>query len=276
MPKMSHAIAGWTSHPHLAAPNPSHSARTVQLRLPLPNDLLARPGLWKYERVKRSPLIMVLSILLSVGLHALALYGFNHRAPPIRMAVVDEGPLIQMVMPDLKDDEEKPIDSLDSEEPMENPGITVPMLADIPTLVPVNAFVQPLDFTPTLPTNLDSVRLTAVPVNIARGSGTAEKLGKIFDVSQLDRQPQAIFQPPPPFPVDLRKDYQEAMVVLGFIITVKGEVVSPYIIEAQVRRFGDAAMAGVTKWKFRPGMKAGRPVNTRTQITISFRVTQDD
>jgi periplasmic protein TonB len=210
--------------------------------------------------------------LSSVGLHALALYGFNHRAPPRRAALVDEGPIIQLVMPDLKDDEEKPIESLDNDDSMESPAIAVPMLADIPTIVPLNAFVQPLDFTPALPTNLDSVRLSAVPVNIARGSATGAKLGQIFDVSQLDRQPQAIFQPAPVFPFELRKEYTEATVVLGFIITTKGEVVNPYVISSGVRRFEDAAVEGVVKWKFRPGMKAGRPVNTRTQITIQFRV----
>jgi protein TonB len=247
----------------------------VQLSLPISSLPPAQPGLWKYERVKRSPLIMVLAVMLSVGAHAFALYGLNFRAPKPKAVAVDEGPLIQMVMPDLKDDEEKPVENLDNEEAMENPGIAVPMLADLPTIVPINAFVQPLDFTPQLPTNIDSIGLSAIPVNIARGSGTAEKLGKIFDVAQLDRQPQAIFQPAPPFPVQLRKDYALANVVLGFIITSKGEVVSPYVISSEVRGFEESALSGVLKWKFRPGMKGGRPVNTRTQITITFRVSED-
>jgi periplasmic protein TonB len=272
MPKMSHAIAGWPHHPTHSRPVTDHS---VQKRSPIPNTLPDQPGLWRYERVTRSPLVMALAILSSVGLHALALYGFNHRAPPRKVAAVEEV-IIQMVMPDLQDDEEKPVESLDMEDAAESPAISVPMLADIPTIVPVNAFVQPLDFTPTLPTNLDSVHLSAVPVNIARGSASAARLGEIFDVSQLDRQPQAIFQPPPAFPFELRKDYAEAVVVLGFIITTKGEVVNPYVISSEVRRFEEAAITGVLKWKFRPGMRAGRPVNTRTQIAITFRVGDGD
>ena len=246
------------------------------MRLPIPENLPARPGLWRYETVARSPMIMVLAVLASIGVHAIALYGFNHRAPPRKAAVVDEGPFIQLVMPDLKDDEEVPVESLENDEAMESPAIAVPMLADIPTIVPLNAFVQPLDFTPSLPSNLDSVRLSAVPVNIARGSGTATKLSNIFDVSQLDRLPQSIFQPPPTFPFELRKEYTEAEVVVGFIITTKGEVVNPYVISSGIRRFEDAALQGVLKWKFRPGMKAGRPVNTRTQISIQFKVTAED
>jgi protein TonB len=115
-----------------------------------------------------------------------------------------------------------------------------------------------------------------VPVNIARGSGTGEKIGKIFDVSQLDRQPQAIFQSPPVFPAELRREYPECTVVVGFIITAKGEVAAPYVISSEVRRFEEAALAGVLKWKFKPGFKGGRPVNTRTQIAIYFRVTDGE
>jgi protein TonB len=270
MPKMSHAIEGW--------PHPSslpHPVRSAPIRRHWPSGLPDRPGLWKYERVTRSRSVVALSILASVGLHAFALLGFNHPAPPPRPVLVDDGPLIQMTMPDLKDDEEKPVENLGEEEAMPDPGITVPMLADVLTIVPVDAFVQPLDFTPKLDVDPNAVRLAAIPVNIARGSGAAEKIGKIFDVSQLDRQPQPVFQPAPAFPPELRREYPECTVVVGFIINAKGEVVAPYIISSEVRRFEAAALTGVMRWKFKPGYKGGRAVNTRTQIAIYFRVTDE-
>jgi periplasmic protein TonB len=215
-------------------------------------------------------------VFMSIGLHAIALLGFNHRAPPPKAVMVDDGPLIQMVMPDLSDDEEKPVEALDDSEAMEAPAISVPMLADIPTIVPVNAFVQPLDFTPALTVDPNSMRMTAIPVNIARGSSQVEKLGKIFDVSQLDRQPQALFQPAPNFPMELKSEFPETSVTLEFIINTRGEVLMPRAIASRHRRFEEAAITGVLKWKFKPGYKGGRPVNTRTQITITFRVTESD
>lgn len=265
MPKMSHAIEGW--HPQ---PQPAH-----------PIEYLAghrRPsappsGLWKYRTNNRSRGVVALSVFLSIGLHALALLGFNTRPPPPKAVVVDDGPLIQMTMPDLEDDEEKPVESLDDSEAMEAPAIAVPMLADIPTIVPVNAFVQPLDFTPQLNMDPDAMRMSAIPVNIARGSAQAEKIGQIFDISQLDRQPQAIFQPAPTFPMDLKNEFPESSVTLEFIISTKGEVLMPRAISSRHRRFEEAAINGVLKWKFKPGQRGGRPVNTRTQITIMFRVT---
>ncbi|AOS44512.1 Gram-negative bacterial tonB protein [Lacunisphaera limnophila] len=216
-----------------------------------------------------------MSVLVSAGLHALVLLGFNHRAPPPPPVIVDDGPLIQMVMPDIEEEEEKPVETLDDMVEADAPAISVPMLVDVPTIVPVDAFVQPLDFTPVVTVDPNSVRMSAIPVNIARGSGTGEKLGKIFDISQLDRQPQAVFQPAPVFPVDLKSTYSESAVTMEFIINTKGEVLMPRAVASQHRRFEEAAIAGLLKWKFKPGAKGGRPVNTRTQITIKFRVLKD-
>jgi protein TonB len=237
--------------------------------------LPATPGLWRYPTVTRSRWVLVLSVIVSAGFHVWALLGFNDRPLPPPPRIVDDGPLLQIEMPDLHEDEEEPVESLDDAEAVETPAISVPMLADVPTIVPVNAFVQPLDFTPNLNVDPDSMRQSVIPVNIARGSGGAAKLGKIFDISQLDRQPQAVFQPPPVFPVDMRNSFSEAVVVMEFIINAKGDVVFPRAVSSPNRRFEDAASAGLLKWRFKPGYKGGRPVNTRSQITITFRITSD-
>lgn len=265
MPKMTHAIEGW--------PRQHQPAHPIEYIAGRRHAVADQPGLWKYRTMDRSRWVVALAVFVSIGLHVIALLGFNHRPPPPKAVAVDDGPLIQMEMPDLKDDEEEPVESLDSEA-MEAPAIAVPMLADIPTIVPVNAFVQPLDFTPAINVDPNAVRMSAIPVNIARGSGQMEKLGKIFDVSQLDRQPQALFQPAPQFPAELRSTYVEADVTLEFIINTKGEVLMPRSIASPARRFEEAAINGILKWKFKPGQRGGRPVNTRTQITIKFRVTE--
>jgi protein TonB len=231
-----------------------------------------RPGLWKYRTLRRSRWSLAFSVLFSLGLHALALLGFNDRKPVVKPVRVADEPVIQLVMPDLKEEEIDPVEDLGEEPPTEAPSIAVPLLADVPSIVPIDAFVQPLDFTPALPSNLDSVRLSAIPVNVARNSGAAERLGKIFDVAQLDRQPEPTFRPSPVFPPELRKEYAESAVLLEFIITAKGEVVAPRSLASDHRRFEEAAIRAVEKWRFRPGYKGGRPVNTRTQITIQFRV----
>jgi protein TonB len=48
--------------------------------------------------------------------------------------------------------------------------------------------------------------------------------------------------------------------------------VAPLVTDSSHHGFDDAAMVGVSKWKFRPGMKAGRKVNTRVRQMITFTV----
>lgn len=269
---MPEVIVGLPRRTPLDYPTPTRNGRPAAAGKDAPPEA----GLWKYRVARSSRVSTAIGILVSVSIHALALLAFNRHAPPPKRVVVDDGPLIQMTMPDLKDDEEKPVETIDEEQAVEDPGIAVPSLVDLPTLVPVNAFVQPLQYTPDLPKNLDASKMTQIPVNIARGTVAPEKLGKIFDISQLDRQPQAILQPAPVFPPELTKEFTESSVFLEFIITAKGEVVNPRALRSEHRRFEEAAIRGVLKWKFRPGMKGGRAVNTRTQIEIRFRVGSND
>ena len=271
MSRTSHTAAGWGLETI-----PMVRDRQAAPRGLAANSVAQPAGLWKYRTLHRSRWIMALSILFSIGLHAFALLGFNQRHAVAKRASVADDPVIQMTMPDLEEDKIDPVDALGEEQPPENPAIAVPMLADLPTLVPIDSFVQPLDFTPALLANLDAVRLSVIPTNVARNSGSLERLGKIFDVSQLDRQPEAIVQPSPVFPPELMKVYPESTVKLEFIITSRGEVVAPSVITSEHGRFADAAIRAVDKWKFRPGFKAGRPVNTRTQIAIHFRVTNEN
>jgi protein TonB len=231
-------------------------------------------GSWKYRPVARSRSTVVISAILSAGLHAWVLLGFNHPQAAPRPAAVAEEPIILMTMPELEEEEEKPVEALDEQPTEENLGVVVPMLADVPTIVPVDALVQPLDVRPVITANVDRAALTSIPTNIARSGNPGAKLGKVFDVSQLDRQPQAIAQPPPEFPLELRKIYTTSTVTMEFIITSKGDVVEPRAISSEERRFADSASMGVVRWKFRPGMKGGRPVNTRVRIAINFRVDQ--
>ena len=270
MSRLSHTIPGWG----IESSPPASDRKGTPLVQPAVG--VAKPaGLWKFRTLQRSRGVLAFSILFSIGLHALALLGFNQRPPAVKLVRVADEPVIQMTMPDLEEEKVDPVEAL-GEQPPEAPTVAVPMLADLPTLVPIDSFVQPLDFTPAVPAKLDAVRLSAIPVNAARNSGVAERLGKIFDVSQLDRQPVPTIRPSPVFPPELKKDYPESVVTLEFIITSKGDVVAPSVLSSEHGRFAAEAIRAVEKWKFRPGMKAGRPVNTRTQIAINFRLLKDN
>lgn len=228
-------------------------------------------GDWKYRTPRHGRPIILLAVFVSALLHLVVLYGFNRRPPKQVAKAVDDTAVVQLVMPELKDlDEPEPVEDLSGDEAAAA-AVPVPLLMDTPTMVPVNAFVQPLDFHPPLDANLSGANLTSIPVHIARGGNVAEKLGKVFDLSQLDRVPEPIVQAPPLFPVEM-KDVESAEVAVEFIVDSHGNVQDPFVRATTERGFEEAAIKGVSKWKFRPGIKSGRKVNTRMRVTILFRI----
>lgn len=232
-------------------------------------------GSWHYERSDRPWLLLLLSLFISGTLHAVLLYGFNAPKKVVRAAVAQEIEIVQITMPDLKEDEEPPVEDLAGQEPDESPAVAVPMLADVPSAVNVSAFVQPLQYVPEVNSNLAAAKVSQIPLHIARGGRSLASLGQIFEISQLDRAPTPIAQPSPVFPFQLKKDYSEAVVWVEFIVDPAGNVVNPVAQPAVHRDFETAAVAGVAKWKFRPGQKAGKKVSTRVRVPLRFEVVPD-
>jgi protein TonB len=91
----------------------------------------------------------------------------------------------------------------------------------------------------------------------------------------LDRRPEPIVQAQPNYPFEMKRGGIEAQVRVGFIVNSKGDVILPYVVSATHTGFDHAAIEAVLKWKFRPGMKNGRKVNTRVEQPMNFTVDQN-
>ena len=231
----------------------------------------SRAGDWHYDGLGRRRFSWV-ALLVSAGMHGLLLWGGGPRPAPRPAAVVETERVVQMVMPPLDDDEEKPVEELDSAEEM--PAVEVPRLVDVPTTVSLNSFVQPLEMNVALQTSLDASKLTSIPVRIAAaGSRPGAGLRNLFDISQLDRGPEPIAQPQPIFPANLRNEVSEAEVVVEFIVDTHGQTRDVHAVSSTHTGFDRAAVEGVIRWRFRAGMKDGRKVNTLVRIPIRFTVT---
>ena len=227
---------------------------------------------FRYRGIPPRSRIPWLAIIASVGLHAVGLLAFNGRPGAKKHVVVEEAPSEIMMMPDLTEpDEEKP-QELTDDEPMTAPTVQVPMLADVPSMVPVNAFTQLID--PTVPMRNEAAinSVIAIPVNIQRGRPDTSRIKDLFNIADLDRIPEPIVQTPPQFPYSLKEEAPVARVRLGFIVSSKGDVIMPYVISSTHRGFERPALEAVLKWKFKPGMRAGRKVNTRVEQPIDFKV----
>lgn len=232
-------------------------------------------GDWHYLGLPKTSRIPWFAALISAGLHAGLLWGGGIRRAYHPPAMVKEEPIVQLVMPPIDEDEEKPVEELENQtEP--DPGVQVPQLADVPTMVDVtNAFVQPLDMRAALQNNLDGSKLTTIPLRIAP-AGRPSGLKNFFDLSQLDHVPEPVVQPAPEFPYNLKKDVDRAEVVVEFIVDTHGDTRDIRVLSSTHAGFERASMEGVAKWRFRPGLKAGRKVNTRMMVPIRFFVQAGD
>jgi TonB family protein len=248
-----------------------------RVRVPLPVASAANePHAWRYQIPGgRRGGRLILAIGVAGGLHALALLGFNTKAPTVVVAPPDQ-PLIELslVADVAKLEEPELVDASEPGEAAPADAGYVPMLADIPMTVDVStAFVQQMDFSSLQPkTDLSAAKVVSIPSSIRRGGGTGQGLKEIFSLAQLDRIPEALFQPPPVFPAALRKDVETARVEVEFVVTAKGEVTDVQVVSATFPGFENASIAGVSRWQFRPGMKAGKKVNTRMRVPLIFRV----
>ena len=248
------------------------------VRAPPPGQYLPpKPGSWRYGGRPRSRWIPVGSILVSVGFHVGLLYGFRastNKAPPFQPEVLMSLDLVPPIMEDLEDPE--PVVS-DEPTPVEDLGIQVPMQSDAPQLPQPSDFVQQLDFASMNPhPDIDRPKVFTIPGNINRGGKGGEGLGKIFDLKDLDRQPVPIFQPAPVAPKTLTNDGAFGTVNVEFVVLVDGTVSQLLSRDSTDYRFNEAAMRGVAKWKFKPGMKNGRRVNTRMMVPIVFKPKTGD
>lgn len=229
-------------------------------------------GAWHYAGPTKTRRFTYLAVLVSVGIHVAFLFGFN--APKKKVVVVHQETVIALTleMPDLKElDEPEPLPTDDPADALD-PGVLVPMLADAPQIPQPSDFVQQIDFASLVEQpDLSKANLTTIPDHISRGGKTGEGVGKIFDLAELDREPVVTFRSPVVVPPALKRDLLVETVRVEFVVNAQGRVVNTFVRESSDHRYDDAAMYGVGKWKFRPGMKGGRKVASRMAVPIVFR-----
>jgi TonB family protein len=244
-------------------------------RISRPSPNVARfMGSWRYVGGPRSRKVAAFAICLSAGLHAGLFLGI-HREQSKALGAAPKSPVIELslMLADLKDLEEPEPVSNDEPAVKLEPAEFVPMQADQPQVVQANDFVQELDFASLLPPpEMNRVKTFSIPDHINRTGKAGDAAVKIFDLSDLDRAPEAIVRPPPVYPQALVHDAYKATVVVEFVIELDGRVKTAFVVESTHASFDAAAIAGVEKWKYRPGIRQGRKVRTRMQVPIIFSV----
>lgn len=216
-------------------------------------------------------------MVFSAAFHGGVFFGIGHHPPPPKRVVVDDSIAVNFVMPDLKELEE-PDRVSDQEEPPADLGLSVPTLADVPTQVDLSeAFVQQIDYSTLVPQqDLKAAATISIPTHISRGTKLGEGMGKIFDLKDLDRAPEPLVKIAPAVPPGLRQSGTHVEMSVLFVVDPNGVVRNPEILRSSDRRFEDAALIAISKWKFRPGLKGGRRVNVRMIQPLIFDVREEE
>ncbi|HTZ20458.1 MAG TPA: TonB family protein [Opitutaceae bacterium] len=97
----------------------------------------------------------------------------------------------------------------------------------------------------------------------------------LFAMAELDQQPVVRSQAFPVYPSELRNSGISGGVVVAFIVSTTGTVLEPTIVSSDRREFEAPAVQAVSKWKFKPGRKGGRVVNTKVLAPVGFAVGGD-
>lgn len=232
-------------------------------------------GAWHYDGRHNSRAALIAAMVLSAGLHAALLLGIGPPRQKAAAAAPQDTFMIRLAIPEMKDLEEPEVASSDDTTPTPDLGILVPMQADVPQLARPTDFVQQINFASLLEQpDFSKVKVYAVPEHMRSGGKLAEQLGRIFNLADLDRIPEPVLQPAPQFPHAMRREAVTGTVVLEFIVDTQGKVLDPVVIDTTHHGFDDSAMAGVSRWKFRPGFKGGRKVATRMRVPIVFKLLE--
>ncbi len=91
----------------------------------------------------------------------------------------------------------------------------------------------------------------------------------------LDHEPRRLGGPAPKYPVDMRVAGIGGQVIVDLVVDANGAVQNPTVVKSTRPEFEAAALASVSGWKFDPGSKGGRAVNTHLQVPIVFSVKND-
>jgi protein TonB len=218
---------------------------------------------------------LIIGLIVSVTLHAgvfLSELVFPKEAEVVVQVVEEEFTIELMEMPPLEPEPEDIIEATD-DAPPEEIEFAPPMQADVPSVNLETPFLQKLQPPPPpgleRPTGIISIPKTST--NRAIGQGMSD----LFDLSNLDQQPSPRFQAKPVYPFEMRRAGITGQVVVAFIVDSKGNVREAYSLKSSHREFEQAAVQAVSKWRFRPGQKGGRAVNTRMNVPIVFNITDD-
>ena len=107
-------------------------------------------------------------------------------------------------------------------------------------------------------------------------SATGSWIVRFAELKQSDNKvaiaaPVAVSKVDPSYPADAMRDNVEGTVTLYAVIHADGTVSGIKVLSSVDPRLDEAAARALSRWQFRPGTKAGEPVELEAVVMIPFR-----
>jgi protein TonB len=84
--------------------------------------------------------------------------------------------------------------------------------------------------------------------------------------------PKIIYQTDPEFSEEARKKKYQGVVVLKVVVGTDGRVKNPQVYRSLGMGLDEKALESIKLWRFEPGKKDGKPVETSASIEVNFRL----
>lgn len=98
--------------------------------------------------------------------------------------------------------------------------------------------------------------------------------GKNEDIKEekfLDSSLQALHKPQPVFPLSASTLTSDVIINVNFMIDKEGNVRIPHVDTQDNQQFVWASLTAIKRWRYRPPMHHGEPVNVSAQIPFKFK-----
>ena len=95
----------------------------------------------------------------------------------------------------------------------------------------------------------------------------------VFEIADLDEAPQPVARLAPVYPAQARMRRIEGAVVLEFLVDPAGRTADVTVVESTPDdTFVQSAVRAVTRWRFKPGRRAGAAVTVRVRQKVVFKL----
>jgi periplasmic protein TonB len=210
-----------------------------------------------------------LPVAVALAVHAMLLFGFSKSpVPKGPKPIKPVAPETIFLLPPEKPEPEKDPRATVAKG---SPDVARPEIEDTARPAALKDFTIPVD--PARPA-LDRSGMTIDVRSFGHPEGDENSRridgGPVVSSGLLDNPPAARVRIPPDYPFAAKQAGLEGRVMVEFSVDETGRVFNPSVVNATDRVFEESTVRAVSKWRFEPGKRDGRPVRFRMAVPVLF------